>query len=64
MFCTTERCLSVDKREKNNKQGPDDVSVRCPCNVHTVTCLKLKELTDLATLKVAIIHQLIHAFSH
>ena len=38
VYCTTELCLSVDKREKNNKQGRYDVSVQCLCNVHSVTC--------------------------
>ena len=28
MYCTTELCLSVDKREKDNKQGRNDVSVQ------------------------------------
>ena len=37
VYCTTELCLSVDKLEKNNKQGRNDVSVQCLYNVHFVT---------------------------
>ena len=36
--CTTELWLSVDKREKDNKQRRNDVSVQCLCNAHSVTC--------------------------
>ena len=36
MCCTTELWLSVDKREKDNKQRRNDVSVQCLCNVHSV----------------------------
>ena len=35
--CITELCLSVDKREKDNKQGRNDLSVQCLKNVHSVT---------------------------
>ena len=38
VHCATELCLSVDKREEDNKQGRNDVSVQCLCNVHSVTC--------------------------
>ena len=38
VYCTTELSLSVDEMEKDNKQGRYDVSVQCPCNVHSVTC--------------------------
>ena len=38
VYCTTELCLSVNKREKDNKQGRNDVSAQCLCNVHSVTC--------------------------
>ena len=38
VYCTTELCLSVDKLEKDNKQGRNDVSVQCLCDVHSVTC--------------------------
>ena len=32
VYCTTELCLSVDKLEKDNKQGTNDVGVQCLCN--------------------------------
>ena len=40
VYCTTELCLSVDKIQKDNRQGRNDVSVQCPClcNVQSVTC--------------------------
>ena len=38
VYCTTGLCLSVDKLDKDNKQGRNDVSVQCLCNVHSVTC--------------------------
>ena len=38
VYCTTELCLSVDKLEKDNEQGRNDVNVKCPCNLHSVTC--------------------------
>ena len=38
VYCTTELCLSVDKLEKDNKQGTNDVGVQCLCNLHSVTC--------------------------
>ena len=58
VYCTIELCLSVDKLEKDNKQGKKDVCVQCLCNVHSVTCWKLWPLTLLlncpdVSLKVA-----------
>ena len=47
VYRTTELCLSVDQWEEDNKQGRNDVCVQCLCNVQSVTCGKLKELTPL-----------------
>ena len=35
------------KGKKDNKQGKNDVSVQCLCNVHSITCCKLGILTPL-----------------
>ena len=50
LYCTTELCLSVDKREKDKKQGKNDVSVPCLCNVHNLSRVQnLKNLHSRST---------------
>ena len=53
MCCTIELCLLVDKREKDNKQGRND-GVQCLCDVHSVTCRKLRVLGPLLNCKTLV----------